>query len=116
MTTRDIAGSAVRTDPEGFLLDGSEWTPEVAELLARAAGIAVLTDGHWKVLALCREEAARSGRSPDLERLCELSGFDEAELRRLFPGDPARLPIRIAGLRIQTIKNIAGSREQEVDG
>lgn len=75
-----------------------EWTPEVAELLARSAGIDRLTDKHWKVLALCREEAARGGCLSDLGEISKLAGMDEARLHELFPGDPARLVARIAGL------------------
>jgi tRNA 2-thiouridine synthesizing protein E len=78
------------------------WTPETAEVLAREAGVDPLTDLHWKVIALCREEAARSGRPPDLRSLCDLSGLDGAALRRLFPDKPHRLAARIAGLPAPT--------------
>jgi len=74
------------------------WTPDQAEALAREAGIPRLTDRHWKVIALCREEAARCGDRPGTERISELSGFDREELLRLFPGEPGRLAARIAGI------------------
>jgi len=75
-----------------------EWTPEVAEVLARSAGIDRLTDKHWKVLALCREEAACGGCLSDIGEISKLAGMEEARLHELFPGDPARLVARIAGL------------------
>lgn len=87
-----------QVDDEGFLLDQSRWTPEVAELLARAAGIDRLTEKHWKVLARCREEAARGACCRDAGEMSKLTGLDMEQLRELFPGDPLRLVARIAGL------------------
>jgi len=103
MRTRDFADTAIETDPDGFLADESRWTPDVAETLAREAGIPMLTERHWKVLALCREDAARLGRPPGPARICELSGFEAEELERLFPGDPDRLAAKIAGLRVSKV-------------
>ena len=95
-----------QVDDEGFLLDQSRWTPELAELLARSAGIDRLTDKHWKVLALCREETARGGALTGAGEISKLAGLDEEQLRELFPGDPARLAAKIAGLpRPKTTKD-----------
>lgn len=74
-----------------------EWTPELAEALAREAGI-VLGERHWKVLSCCREDAARAGRPPGLRRIARLSGVDLEELHRLFAQKPDKLVTRIAGL------------------
>lgn len=74
-----------------------EWTPELAEILARDSGIA-LGERHWKVLSACREDAARAGRTPELRRIARLSGVDLDELHRLFPQGPETLVARIAGL------------------
>ena len=76
----------------------SEWTPETAEAVAREAGIGPLTPEHWTVLALCREDAARRGFAPCLRRLAEITGLREARVGQLFPGSPASLVARIAGL------------------
>lgn len=75
-----------------------EWSPEDASAIARRAGLESLADRHWKVIASCREEAARTGRPPGLRRLEALTGLDAAELQRLFPGDVEVLVARIAGL------------------
>jgi len=77
---------------------GREWSPEDAVAAARCAGIARLGDRHWKVIAACREEAARSGRIPGLQRLESLCGVGAEEMHRLFPGDAADAIARIAGL------------------
>ena len=98
MTTLDCSGRIVQTDGQGYLLDGALWTPEVAESIARAAGMETLTDRHWKIIALFREDAARHRRVPSVERIVELSGYEVNELNRLFRDRPRELVARIAGL------------------
>ena len=98
MPTLDCEGHIVQTDDRGYLLDGSQWTPEVAENLARAAGIDALTDRHWKVIALCREDAARQHRQPGMRRLSRLAHYGTDELDRLFLERASQLVPRIAGL------------------
>ena len=115
MPTRDLADTVIETDPDGFLADESVWTPEVAETLARAAGIPALTERHWKVLALCREDAARLGCPPDTVRISELYGFTSEELEYLFPEDPCRLAARIAGLRVPSSNPTVRDPKQETE-
>jgi len=78
--------------------DGRPWSPEVATARARRAGLPALRPRHWKVIAACREEAARTGRCPRLERLSVLTGLAPPELLLLFPGEAEALVARIAGL------------------
>lgn len=85
-------------DAEGYLRDALAWTPEVAERLARASGLARLTAGHWKVLSCCREASARQRRAPTLAALARLTGITIAELCHLFPFQTAELIARLAGL------------------
>ncbi len=96
--TREYAGCAVQTDDEGFLLDGSQWTPDVGEEIARETGVWPLTEEHWSVITFCREDAAREGRPPGLRRIAKHTGLDMKSLHRLFGNGAARLAVRIAGL------------------
>ena len=98
MPTLRYHGGSIQTDDDGFLLNGAQWTPEIAEAIARGAGIERLTDKHWKVIAQCREDAARRGDPPGGGRLSRLSGLPSEELERLFSGDAERMIARIAGL------------------
>lgn len=98
MRTREYAGRSVQTDDKGFLLDGSQWTPDVGEEIARELGIWPLTGEHWSVLTFCREDAAREGRSPGSRRIAKLSGVNRESLHRLFPAGAGKLAARIAGL------------------
>jgi dissimilatory sulfite reductase related protein len=91
-------GQSVEVNPEGFLLDSSRWTPELAEALARDSGVFPLTERHWKVLSFCREDAARQGQPPGLRRIAKLSGVEMKELYQLFPKGPGKIAARIAGL------------------
>lgn len=89
----------VRTDDEGFLTNELDWTPEIAEEIAHRVGIAPLTPEHWRVITACREDAARRGAPPGLQRIANLTGLDAEALRALFPTGPDRLAVQIAGLR-----------------
>ena len=97
MSAKTYAGKNVEVNAEGFLLDSSQWTPEVAQDIAKETGIN-LGDTHWKVLGFCREDAAREGQSPGVRRIAKLSGVPMKELYELFPKGPGKLAARIAGL------------------
>ncbi len=89
--------SSVRFDESGSLVDPEDWTPDVAEALAADAGLQ-LTPTQWKVLTSCREEHARTGHAPGLTRMAELTGIEMRVLYRMFPGGPATVVARLAGL------------------
>ncbi len=97
MGVRQYAGHDVDVDAEGFMVNGSQWTPDVAEAIAREAGI-TLTPEHWKVITFCREDAAREGQPPGLRRISKMSGVGTKELYALFPRGPGKLAALVAGL------------------
>jgi len=97
MSMKSYAGQTINVNDEGFLLDSTQWTPEVAEDIARETGVN-LGDTHWKVIGFCREDAAREGQSPGVRRIAKLSGVGMKELYELFPKGPGKLAARIAGL------------------
>ena len=92
------AGTNVEINDEGFLIDSAEWTPDVAESIAREVGIDQLNDKHWQVITFCREDAATQGQAPGLRRIAKQSGVSMKELYKLFPKGPGKLAARIAGL------------------
>jgi TusE/DsrC/DsvC family sulfur relay protein len=99
MLALQVEGRSLEFNGEGFLIDAAQWTPEIAEAIAREAGIPVLTPEHWKVIQFCREDAAKQGgQSPGLRRISQLSGVSTKDLYRLFPKGPGKLAARIAGL------------------
>jgi tRNA 2-thiouridine synthesizing protein E len=91
-------------DKEGFLRKLSDWEPQVAEQIARAEQLE-LTPAHWEVLHLLREYYREFDASPAMRPLvkyCALQlGAEKGRsiyLMSLFPGSPAKLGSKIAGL------------------
>lgn len=91
-------------DKEGFLRDLADWSPDVAAHIARQENIE-LTDAHWEVLHLLRDYYQEFDSSPAMRALvkyCSLKlGTDKGKsiyLMSLFPGSPAKIGSKIAGL------------------
>ena len=93
-----VAELNVQFDAEGFMTDAEEWTPEIAQELAREEGIDELTDRHWVVINFVRKEYLNTGQSPTLRTITKKSGVNTKELYQLFPKGPAKKVARIAGL------------------
>jgi tRNA 2-thiouridine synthesizing protein E len=94
----------VPTDRDGHLVALDDWNPSVAAELARVSGIE-LTPRHWEIVRLARDFHAQHDLVPTMRalvkwvrvRLGEDAG-NSIYLMELFPGSPARLVARIAGL------------------
>lgn len=91
-------------DKEGFLRDLSAWTPAVAEEIAAREGIE-LTAAHWEIIGLLREFYRRFEASPANRALVKFTARElgpekgrSIYLMSLFPGSPAKLGSKIAGL------------------
>lgn len=91
-------------DNKGFLRDRHAWTPDIAMLFAQQEAI-TLTDAHWQILTLLREFYEQYDASPANRALVNYVkkhlGPDKGNslyLMSLFPGSPARVGSRIAGL------------------
>lgn len=96
--------SASAFDKEGFLRNLSDWDAQVAQQIARAENLE-LTPAHWEVLHLLRAYYLEYDSSPAMRPLvkyCALNlGPDKGKsiyLMSLFPGSPAKIGSKIAGL------------------
>lgn len=98
MPNRTLSGRDVEVDDCGFLRDALDWTPEIAEEIARECGLGALGPRHWRVLLCFREEVAREGLAPDLAATARLVGLPLDELDRLFRHQALELVPKIAGL------------------
>tara|TARA_B100001250_G_scaffold413710_1_gene448749 strand:+ start:851 stop:1159 length:309 start_codon:yes stop_codon:yes gene_type:complete len=94
----------IATDKDGFLLHLADWSPEVASELAAGEQI-ILSDAHWEVLYALRDFYAEFDLSPAMRPLTrylkDKLGADKSTsiyLMTLFPGSPAKLAAKIAGL------------------
>ncbi len=95
---------AAAFDREGFLRRHADWSREAAQQIAAGEGI-VLTEAHWEIIELLRDYYREFDSSPAMRPLvkyCALKlGRDKGNsiyLLSLFPGSPARLGSKIAGL------------------
>jgi TusE/DsrC/DsvC family sulfur relay protein len=98
MTTKEIGGTTVELNDEGFFAHPDEWTEAMAEELARAEGIDPLTEKHWQVIRFMRKEFAEKGSGPTVRVLGKTSGVSVKELYELFPKGPAKIAAKIAGI------------------
>ncbi len=98
MPAKEYAGTTVEVNDEGFLLDSTSWTREIAEAIAEEIGIAPLSDKHWQVIEFCRKDATEQKQPPGLRRISKLSGINMKELYQLFPKGPGKLAARVSGL------------------
>ena len=98
MTEKTLNGVTVQVDDEGFMVDPTAWTPEIAAAFAAEEGIEELTDRHWIVINFCREDFEVKGETPGLRRIQKNSGIPTKEMYSLFPKGPAKKVARISGL------------------
>jgi tRNA 2-thiouridine synthesizing protein E len=92
------------TDNEGYLLHVCDWSPFIAKQVAVAEGIQ-LVDDHWQVIYTLRSFYQSTGVSPAMRILVKLvkrklgdAKGNSIYLLQLFPGNPAILASKIAGL------------------
>jgi tRNA 2-thiouridine synthesizing protein E len=99
MPTRQYGAATVNVDDEGFLTDFSQWTREIAAVIAKEEGIAELTPSHWKVLEFMQKEFKEGGQVPSIRKLNKSGVISTKELYDLFPGGPAKKAAKIAGMK-----------------
>ena len=91
-------------DKEGFLRSLEDWSPQVATQIALLEGIE-LNDARWEIIYLLREYYREFDSSPAMRPLVKYCGIklgkDKGKsiyLLSLFPGSPAKIGSKIAGL------------------
>jgi tRNA 2-thiouridine synthesizing protein E len=82
---------------DGHLADPSTWTPELADDLAAALGVA-LGPAQRRVITFARDDYAKTGVSPNIRRITLELGVTTKDLYALFPKAPGRTIAKIAGL------------------
>ncbi len=99
-----IDGRDIATDGDGFLEHYDEWDAVIASTIATRESI-VLTDAHWEILNLLREFYQQFEQSPAMRALVKYVGQQLGKekgssiyLLKLFPGSPAKIASKIAGL------------------
>ena len=92
------------TDQDGYLLELDDWSTQVAEIIAAEESIQ-LDEVHWQVIRALRDFHHRYELSPSMRPLVkwikEQVGPEVGSslaLLKLFPGSPAKIAAKIAGL------------------
>lgn len=94
----------ISLDKEGFVVDLNQWDEEVAALLASNENIE-LTSEHWGVITALRNFYHQYQLSPAMRPLVKYlkqqlnkPDLNSIYLLTLFPGSPAKIAAKIAGL------------------
>lgn len=98
MPTREIAGTTVDVNEEGYFTNPDQWTEAMAGVLAKEVEIDTLAEGHWKVINFLRQDYKEKGTMPTIRRVKNAGGIPTKELYDLFPGGPLKKSSFIAGL------------------
>lgn len=94
----------VELDEEGYLRNLDDWSPVIAEQLADNEGIS-LSSEHWELIEVIRDFYTQFEHSPAMRPLVKATAMqlgkdkgNSIHIMRLFPGSPAKLLAKVAGL------------------
>ena len=93
-----VNNQKIEMDGDGFMLQPELWNDEVAAVIAKADDIENLTEDHWKVIRIIRQNYEEKGIAPMVRVICKETGLKLKQIYELFPLGPARGACRIAGL------------------
>lgn len=104
MNVLQIDNRQIALDKEGFLENPADWSEPVAKALAQREQIE-LTAAHWEIIRALQDFYRQFEHSPPMRVLVKYVkqqlGDDKGNsiyLLQLFPGSPAKLAAKIAGL------------------
>ncbi len=96
MATKEFAGKQIEVTEEGYLLNTSDWSEDIAKEMAKEAGIE-LTDKHFEVLNYIRNKFL-NGEALSIRAVGKSGIVNIKELYQLFPGGPLKLSSKFAGI------------------
>ena len=96
MGTKTYAGKQIEVNDEGYLLNSSQWSKDVATDIAKEEGVE-LTDKHFAVIDFIRSKVDK-GDSLTIRGIGKSGIIDIKEFYQLFPGAPLKKATKIAGV------------------
>jgi tRNA 2-thiouridine synthesizing protein E len=100
----EVGGKTLETDEEGYLVNLSDWTEDVANAIAKAENVE-MSANHWEVVNFLREYYNEYQIAPAVRVLTKAIGKklgpdkgNSKYLYELFPYGPAKQACKIAGL------------------
>ena len=104
MGTINVEGKDYEVDEEGYLSNLNDWTPAIAEYMAKDED-AELTENHWEVINFLREYYDEYQIAPAVRVLTKAIGKklgkdkgNSKYLYELFPYGPGKQACKYAGL------------------
>jgi tRNA 2-thiouridine synthesizing protein E len=85
-------------DNDGFLLEMSNWTRDLADELAKRNDLGPLTEDHWKIIDYVRKFYMKYGEGPPIVKIGKDIGMTSKQICTLFPCGVGRGAYRLAGL------------------
>jgi len=99
-----VGDKSLETDEEGYLVNLSDWTEDVANEIAKSENVE-MTQNHWEVVNFLREYYNEYQIAPAVRVLTKAIGKklgpdkgNSKYLYELFPYGPAKQACKIAGL------------------
>ncbi|MCR4376821.1 MAG: TusE/DsrC/DsvC family sulfur relay protein [Rhodospirillales bacterium] len=86
-----------QTDSEGFLLNRDEWTPEIAQEIAKRDGRSI-NDEIMRYIEAARKMYDENGTVPALRNFTKAMDVDKKELFNVFETGPMKLICKWGGL------------------
>lgn len=104
MASIEVDGKQLEVDDDGYLVDWSEWTENVATKMAKDEGLD-LTDEHWEIIRFLRDYFQKYQIAPMIKILTKEIGKTMGKekgntkyLYQLYPAGPAKQACKYAGL------------------
>ena len=73
-------------DEDGFLINPTVWTNELATQLAEQADLGELNKAHWNIIKFIREKHLVLGAIPPMRSICRKLGYERDAVQGLFGG------------------------------
>lgn len=100
----EVSGTTYETDEEGYLVNLSDWSEDVALEIAKSENVE-MSSNHWEVVNFLREYYNEYQIAPAVRVLTKAIGKklgpdkgNSKYLYELFPYGPAKQACKIAGL------------------
>lgn len=94
---KQIAGTDVDINEEGYLTDPAQWNEGIAHAIAAEEGVGPLTPAHFKLIHYLREQHAQ-GQALTIRGIGKSGVVSTKEFYDLFPGGPLKKASKIAGI------------------
>jgi len=97
MNAENITSELVE-DNDGFLVEMTNWSRDIAEQLALKNDLGPLTDDHWKIIEFVKDYYLTHQQGPAIVKIGKATGFAPSYICKLFPCGIAKGAYRLAGL------------------